>query len=251
MAKTSTRVTCVGMLAVPMLLASTLWGQVQEAEKPAVGKEVRTYYDPKRDKLMGGTVTSIAFSPDGKSVASADISPTVKIWEASTGKLLVAIWGPQIGGVSALSPFKETLGQLPDTVQHITFHPDGKQLAGCGRGKNGAGGDVRVWDATTGKAILTLKHPERLQSVAFSPDGKTLAAGTLDERVKVWDAATGKELLTIDHPANKIVGILSVAFSPDGKQLASAGKEVKIWDAATGKELRSLKKEGYVCWSLA
>src|SRR5262249_2259139 len=155
MAAASTRVTCLGMFAVSVLLASTLCGHAQETRKPAAGKEVLTYYDPKRDKLMGGTITSVAFSPDGKSVAAADISPTVKVWGAATGKLLVAVWGPQIGGVNALSPFKQTLGQLPDTAQHITFHPKGKRLAGCGSGKKGAGGDVRVWDAATGKAVLT------------------------------------------------------------------------------------------------
>src|SRR5262245_17414887 len=153
MAKTATAWTCLGMSVACLLLANSLTSQAQKADKPAAGKEVLTYYDPKRDKLIGGTVTSVAFSHDGKRVAAADVSPTVKIWDASTSKPLVVLFGPAIGGVSSLAPYKGVLGQLAGAAESIAFSPDGKHLAGGGSGKE-RGGEVRVWDAATGKTLL-------------------------------------------------------------------------------------------------
>jgi WD40 repeat protein len=108
---------------------------------------------------------------------------------------------------------------------------------------------VKVWDAQTGRELLSLQGPPGtgkliLASVVFSPDGKRLASGRMTlhlggnpGEVKVWDAQTGQELLTFPGASN------SVAFSPDGKRLAKGAVdgEGKVWDAQTGQELLTLK----------
>src|SRR5262249_21340965 len=110
------------------------------------------------------------------------------------------------------------------------------------------GGEVKLWDAQTGRAVRTLKsHTKAVYGGGFSPDGKRLAAGIgacdthgkpLPGEVKLWDTETGEEVLSLKGHTREVV---SVCFSPDGKRLASAGGgEVKVWDAEQGTELLSL-----------
>jgi hypothetical protein len=110
---------------------------------------------------------------------------------------------------------------------------------------------VRVWDAATGRELVTLKgHTDYVNGVAFSPDGRRLASGGGDNVVKVWDAATGQELATLTGHA---VGITGVAFSPDGRRLASGSLDdtVRIWDTETRQELIALKDRAGSVFSVA
>jgi tetratricopeptide (TPR) repeat protein len=166
--------------------------------------------------LKGHTnaVWGVAFSPDGKRLASAACDQTVKVWDAQTGQEI------------------RTLRGHTSDVTSVVFSPDGKRLASSCNDHT-----VKLWDAQTGQELRTLKgHTGAVTRVAFSPDGRRLASASEGHLVKVWDTATGEEALTLKGHTDSVQ---SVAFSPDGKRLASAGMDqtVMVWDASLGHEI--------------
>ena len=126
-----------------------------------------------------------------------------------------------------------------DSVHAVTFSRDSKQVASGSLDKT-----VRLWDAATGAALLTLEgHTDCVCSVALSPDGKQLASASWDGTVRLWDAATGEVLQTLKGYPSWVYVVNSVTFSPDGKQLALASDDrtVRLWDATTGAMPQTLK----------
>ncbi|KAF2185880.1 hypothetical protein K469DRAFT_157967 [Zopfia rhizophila CBS 207.26] len=163
-------------------------------------------------------VNSVAFSPDGKILASASNDGTVKLWDAGTGAVL------------------QTLEDHSRSVNAIAFSPDGKILASASYDET-----VKLWDAGTGAVLQTLEgHSGSVKAMAFSPDGKILASASYDETVKLWDASIGAVLQTLKGHSRWVT---AVAFSPDSKVLASASRDktVKLWDAGTGAVLQTFE----------
>ena len=168
--------------------------------------------------LRANAVRSIAYSPDGNTIASGSNNGPIHLWDVSTGRL------------------KTTLIGHTDIVSSIVYASDGNTIATASRDKT-----VRLWDATTDNAVVTLTgHTDWVTSVAYSPDGNTIVSTSLDDTVQLWDAATGEHKTTL-RGHNYYVS--SAVYSPDGNTIASRGWDgVFFWDLTLGEAKATIKK---------
>ncbi len=176
------------------------------------------------------TISRVAWSPDGRTLASPSRDHTIRLWDAESGEL------------------RRTLEGHSGEVLSVAWSPNGRTLASGSGDKT-----IRLWDAESGELCRTLKgHSGSVLSVAWSPDGRTLASGSDDNTVRLWEAESGALRRTLE---GHFRGVFSVAWSPDGRMLASGSWDstIRLWDAESGELRRTL--EGHsgevlsVAWS--
>jgi WD40 repeat protein len=183
----------------------------------ATGKELPRWRVPGGDEgpVVDGRVSALAYSPDGKLLASAHDQGILHLWDVAEGKVLRSFQGHE--GI----------------VHAVAFSVDGKYLVSGSVDRT-----VRLWDVATGAEVRGFGDAvETVKCVAFSPDGRLIAASTgdYDGTIHVWETATGRELARLAATRGRVY---QVAFSPDGKLLAGTGPDnaLCVWEVATRQE---------------
>ncbi len=177
-------------------------------------------------RLHQGDITTVAWSRNGRMLASGGFDDMVLVWDAEKGVALSHL-------------------DIHEVVNSVDWSPDGKTLA-----VGGADSNVRFWDITKSKIVRVLQGAEGfIGSVAWSPNGQTLAAGGKDGVLRLWNAATGASR-RLDGNKDSIE---CVAWSPDGTMVASAGADnkVRIWDAARERLLHTMPDHRGLALSVA
>ncbi|HET6574201.1 MAG TPA: c-type cytochrome domain-containing protein [Fimbriiglobus sp.] len=189
--------------------------------KTLTDPELKTPDGKPADAAHLSLVESMAYSPDGKTLATGSFREVV-------------LWDPDEGTI------KQRLTGFADRVVTLDYSRDGKYLA-TGGGAPTEDGEIKVFEADTGKLVVDIKggHSDTVFGVCFSPDGERLATGGADKFVKVFAVPSGKLLKSFEGHTHHV---LDVGWTPDGKRIVSAGADslIKVWDYEKGEKVRDI-----------
>jgi WD40 repeat protein len=183
-----------------------------------------------------GSVTSVAFSLDGKYVVSAGGCANVKRTNKNhCAQASARVWEAATGNEIAHMPHE-------DSASFVAFSPDGKYIVSDGVYELQRA--TRVWEVASGDEIARMTYEGFRSAVAFSPDSKFVVSGSGDGTALVWEAATGNEIVHMPHKKS----VSSVAFSPDGKYVVSGSNDgtVRVWEPVTGNEISRTTYDRFV-----
>ena len=162
-----------------------------------------------------GPVYALAYSADGKRLASGSADKTIRLWEPTSGKEVAVLRGHE------------------QPVEGLSYSPDGQRICSLD-GQSG-----RLWDATTGRVIAVLAGPVRDIATVFTTDSRRLVIG-LDRQVCLYDASTGRRITVLGSHEHQVINLV---VSPDGKRIASHGDHedtIHLWDAEAGQAVAIL-----------
>jgi WD40 repeat protein len=245
-----------------LILTATAAAQDKSAPPPPPPKIV--------DVFHSGTWLAVAFSPDGKTLATGGDDKCIRLWDAATGNATKAILAHP-GAVSRIAYFPDgkkfasagwlgsggvclwdaekgtllkTIGNESGGIPALAVSPDGRTVAW---------GETHLYDVVAEKETRLLPAPTSLEWIAFSPNGKLLATACNNTKVRIWDPATGQILHEILAWQTSATGSQSIAFSSDSKIMATTGKkaDVTLWNVANFQALGTLEVKGNHVLSVA
>ncbi|MET7332808.1 WD40 repeat domain-containing protein [Nonomuraea sp. NPDC005650] len=243
------------------------------SECPPTGHAVRALFaslafNHLADVMVGhnDSLWRLAWSPDGRRIATTSVDSTARIWDTTTGSCGAVLgghtrtvesvaWAPDSTHLATASrdgiiriwttegALASTLSQPNDVIRAVQWSPDGRQIA-CGADQT-----VRVWDVARGEIDREFTgHRDHVFAVAFSPDGSRLASCSHDRTIRIWDFATGEALVLEGHQ-DLVEGI---SWSPDGSRIASASSDqsARIWDVASGRQVLLIRGHSDSVWGV-
>jgi WD40 repeat protein len=214
---------------------------------------------PPINKNSASSVSSVAFSPNGKLALSGSWDNSLKLWDINSGQQIRSFKGhsDNVNAVAFSPNGKLALsGSMDDTlklwevnsgreirsfkehsddVNAVAFSPDGKLAL------SGSSNTLKLWEVNSGREIRSFKgHSLYVYVVAFSPDGKLALSGSIDNTLKLWKVNSGQEIRSFKGYSGSVN---SVAFSPDGKLVLSGSLDntLKLWEVNSGREIRYFK----------